>query len=723
MIAIGIRPSPQTGGRRARWLVVLLTAVVIGMIFAAPGARAQTEPGVLVRYSGTLRIGGRPAPAGTSITVITATRPEDIVVCGTGMVSGSGGAYAVDIPFKPECAPARHPSPTVPHIFVVNGENVGVAGAESRFLTLADRSGWGRTVPRDLQGTDIPGAGSGDRLGAPLPAVRYYGTVRFGNRFPSEGTVVRALYIRSVGDVVVCGTGSVTDRQGSYVVDVPLSPDCIPARHPSPTITHVFIVEGQNVGTGAAESRFLTLDSPTGWGRTSRRNLSGADIPDVQAGGTIRPPAIRYYGSVRIENQVAPAGTAVTVLGTRGGPTVTCGSGSVTDRQGSYYVDIILSPDCIPARHPEPTVNHLFVVNGKRVDSVGAESRFITLDTPVSWGEAVRRELRWVRNAPDAPSAGPVEPAPPEQVTEATGPAGSVGMLPCPPDICVTPDQSGEEGGLPLTPDLVAEDAPPALPPGSVFDDCVMEVKRVVVASAQDRQPACEETVPLVKIYPDPSEPNFETRVRDCFTLYRGRGGVAAALAADLDPDAKVSPTAHRVGIRVNTAIQNNRTRAPGDQTARTLQRADGSAGEGADVAVVEINPALVAPGARYPDGAERDFCTALLHELLHARDIIRGTVPPGAVQLRWVRYSDGATTSADRTSPLDCGELKVLVNENRYRRDAGLTPRRSYPNVSGQAGQILPFLRTDGTPYYPAYLFDAVNPADPLPAGPCGTL
>jgi hypothetical protein len=466
MIATGTRPLSPTGVRRARWLAVLLLAIAVGILYTATRVHAQSDAEVLVRYTGILRINGRPAQAGTSITVITATRPEDIVVCGTGAVSG-GGAYSVDILVRPECAPARHPSPTVPHIFLVNGENVGVDVAESRHLTLADRSGWGRTATRNLDGTDVPGAGVSDRLGAPLPAVRYHGTARMGDRFPRAGTVVRALHIRSVSDIVVCGTGSITDGRGSYVVDVPLSPDCIPARHPEPTITHILTVEGQKAGTGAAESRHLTLDGPGGWGRTSSRNLNGEDIPNVPDSGMIRPPAIRYHGSVRIENQVAPAGTAVTVLGTRGGPAFTCGNGSVTDRQGSYYVDIMLSPDCLPLRHPGIDVNHLFIVNGKRVNSMAAEARHITLDNPVSWGRAVSRDLRWTRNAPDAPPAGPAEPAPPEMVTEAMGPGTSVGgEVPPAPTATRTPLRGGVE--ITVTPQPTLPAVPPVVPPVGV---------------------------------------------------------------------------------------------------------------------------------------------------------------------------------------------------------------------------------------------------------------
>jgi hypothetical protein len=126
-----------------------------------------------------------------------------------------------------------------------------------------------------------------------------------------------------------------------------------------------------------------------------------------------------------------------------------------------------------------------------------------------------------------------------------------------------------------------------------------------------------------------------------------------------------------------------------------------------------------------YPDGADRTFCIVLLHELLHARDIIIGDIPDGSVSLQVIRYSDQTYTGPTQTIVMPCEELTVLINENRARELAGLTPRTSYPDRFERTGLVLPGARyPDGSPVYGAdtFNFDAVNPPqDPFFAGPCG--
>ena len=648
-----------------RWRWLWLVVVLAGLPADRRAATAQRLPLFLVRYEGVATVGTRPAPAGATITAFTATSPDDLFVCGRTTV-GAGGGFQLDIVARPECAPARHPSPTIPHIFVLNGEQVGAAAAESRFLTYDEPRGWGRTVRRDLRGTDVPGGppAAEDRF---LPGVRFYGTLRIGNRPASTGTVVRALHIRAVDDLVECGNGEVRDRQGGYLVDIPITPDCLPARNPEPTVTIIFVVNGEKTGSYGVESRHTTLDQPGSWARAIRRDLSGTDIPGVEGTSGARPPAMRYYGNVTIDNRPAPRGTAVTVLaaaGTASGPV--CGSGSTQDNQGSYFVDIVLIPACIPARHDSLSIPHSFIVTGRRANGYSAEGRNLALVTPVSWGETIRRDLRVDATTPTAAASGRTETAPPELVSLATGPALPdlpVPLLPGgisesePPPGAPPPEPPG-----PLPPPTAGPSAQPEpSPPGSPENPAAPGPRPPLSGGVEYDEP-----VPA-RVQLDHPSVEFEATVADCFRTLRRIQHLPTAtpireLLAFLDSPAAINP--YQVVISEDNLLWLTR-----GALGTTTRQSEG----GASDALIRIDPT----GAHFeallgklsalfggPAGPP-DLCSVIVHELVHAADFMNDTLPDGICHL-----PDG---------DLDRAEIKAMAAGNSYALSTGHPPTTFY--------------------------------------------
>jgi hypothetical protein len=126
---------------------------------------------------------------------------------------------------------------------------------------------------------------------------------------------------------------------------------------------------------------------------------------------------------------------------------------------------------------------------------------------------------------------------------------------------------------------------------------------------------------------------------------------------------------------------------------------------------------------SQFPDQSPRDLCTALLHELVHTRDILLGTTPPGSLNLRLIRYADSAVSS--ETRPVICEEIKALVYENRYRKLAGIGQRPTYTlNAQNPADTRLGLL-LPGAPGQPnTYGFSVFDPPqETFSAGPCGLL
>ena len=251
----------------------LLSVILLYGVSKAAG----TQP--LIRFTGTVTIGRHAAPAGTKVTVIVARTATDITVGGTGTVTGSDGAYTIDVPPKPEFA-CNENRRYVNFIFVVNGENVGVEPVSN--LYLDQPSSLGRTRQVNLHGTDIPslttGQSASSQTGTKLNLIRFYGTVKFGPNYQPApvGTKVTVLAARSMADTTACATGTVRDRDGSYVIDVPPKPEnaCNENRR---YVNFIFVVNGENVGVEPVSS--LYLDQPTNLSRTRRVDLHGTKIP------------------------------------------------------------------------------------------------------------------------------------------------------------------------------------------------------------------------------------------------------------------------------------------------------------------------------------------------------------------------------------------------------------------------------------------------------------
>jgi hypothetical protein len=227
-----------------------------------------------------------------------------------------------------------------------------------------------------------------------------------------------------------------------------------------------------------------------------------------------------------------------------------------------------------------------------------------------------------------------------------------------------------------------------------------------VTAAGTAAPPAARVPLILVGGVPGSDVQCFAAAIAACYRTYAQWGGVAAEVAQDLPLDGLVDAGALRVGIRTDPSGETGTGTLPdGSAAIKISAKTDGS----------------------YPDGADRTFCIVLLHELLHARDIITDDIPAGSVPLQVIRYADNTYTGPTQTILLPCEELTVLINENRARELAGLTPRSSYPDRFERTGLVLPgALFPDGSPVYPTdvFDFDAVNPPqDRFFVGPCGVV
>jgi hypothetical protein len=234
---------------------------------------------------------------------------------------------------------------------------------------------------------------NGDSLAAQQPGagIRYEGQVRIGDRPAPIGTPVIVIAPRSATDFTVCGHADVHEG-GRYQLDVPALPDCIASTVEESRTLHIFVIHGENTGF---QSNGSSLDEPRSLGRTFRQDLRGTDIAGfdpAQAPSDGSMPGVRYHGRLLLGDGPAPEGTAIGVQATRGGTLLPgCGSATVSDSNGNYWLDVPATPDCIAATVEERPTRHLFFVDGVQVASV---SNGASLDLPRSVGETRKQDIR-----------------------------------------------------------------------------------------------------------------------------------------------------------------------------------------------------------------------------------------------------------------------------------------------------------------------------------------
>jgi hypothetical protein len=127
--------------------------VTLSLPVAFPGQLAVRQQLIPVRFYGTFRIDGQPAPAGTPVEVITARSATDTVVCGSTVLDNEGGLYVVDVEATERCADAGNAGGPVQFIFVSRGVRVG---GHNRHIDLNKPDTLGRMISVSLSGSQPP---------------------------------------------------------------------------------------------------------------------------------------------------------------------------------------------------------------------------------------------------------------------------------------------------------------------------------------------------------------------------------------------------------------------------------------------------------------------------------------------------------------------------------------------------------------------------------------
>lgn len=262
---------PSDRRRRVHAGTVLGVGLVLLLCLALDRRASAAQQGsVGVRYEGQLRIGNRPAAAGTPVTVIAPRSASDVTICGRASISDNG-RYRLDVPASSPCIARTVDERRTLHIFVVYGENVGF---QSNGSSLDDPRSLGRTFRQDLRGTNIVGF---DPALAPddgtMAGVRYHGRLLLGQSPAPAGTAISVHASRDGTAIEGCGQGTVTGDGGFYWLDVPAVPECIAPTIEERTVVHLFMVDGENVGL---ESNAASLDLPRSLGETRRQDLRGS---------------------------------------------------------------------------------------------------------------------------------------------------------------------------------------------------------------------------------------------------------------------------------------------------------------------------------------------------------------------------------------------------------------------------------------------------------------
>ena len=119
--------------------------------------------------------------------------------------------------------------------------------------------------------------------------VHFQGTFDLGSTPAAAGTSITVIVARSVDDVTICGTGSVSGGNGQFRVDTVASPPCVNSATSRNNGPFIFIANGENVGGCAC---LPSLDSPASLGHTMRVDLRGYLAPPppwIPAGETQQP--------------------------------------------------------------------------------------------------------------------------------------------------------------------------------------------------------------------------------------------------------------------------------------------------------------------------------------------------------------------------------------------------------------------------------------------------
>ena len=219
--------------------------------------------------------------------------------------------------------------------------------------------------------------------------VRYQGRLTLGpaNQNARAGTVISVLASKALNDYQECGTTVVQD-DGRYVLEVPAIPVCIAPNADDRRTLHVFLVQGENVGSvmdGAS------LDEPRSLGKTRHQDLRGTPVlafPDAATGST-RPVGVRFYGTARNMKGGYPAPGVVVVL--KGETGRDCGQGRVVDGSGFWWLDVPAEPGCVAGTYAAKPM-HYSVQVGETV--VATPISAASLDLPRSLGRGQRQDLR-----------------------------------------------------------------------------------------------------------------------------------------------------------------------------------------------------------------------------------------------------------------------------------------------------------------------------------------
>src|SRR5262245_26168258 len=167
--------------------------------------------------------------------------------------------------------------------------------------------------------------------GAGVPAVRFDVTFRIAGQPAPAGSEIVVLTARSATDTFVCARGRARDG-GTAMIEVPPSQRCADQGNAGGPVPFVFTYTGEPVGSA---SLHIDLNRPNTLGRTERISLSAESNPARPQSGPNLVVA-RFYGTLRLDGQPAPAGTPVRVITARSA-TDTFDCGNTTTIDGGFF--------------------------------------------------------------------------------------------------------------------------------------------------------------------------------------------------------------------------------------------------------------------------------------------------------------------------------------------------------------------------------------------------
>jgi len=515
------------------------------------------------------------------------------------------------------------------------------------------------------------------------------------------GTLIAAVNGDNPAALTVCGYGQVSDGQGHYQLDVPLSAvdACITngapvSRNcPSGTIGLIFVINGESAGGTCAPQRL---------GASGQRNLFATDLPAIMPVGSpyVTLPVVRFVGQARLvtvprssslgynqfrDGPLAPKGTMLYAYAganepgcssfypTENGPgcsgEVFCGSGQVYDNQGNFAVDAQpLSPACEGVGSPGLSYS-LETDAGYYVLGYTVCVAFDPRDGE-SWGHLIPGGVQIAVG--DDPSVDPRTPPPPPPIIPPTPwetqPVPDPGQpVPVPPSVQpqpqpnTPPEQSPPAEGGP---------APQAPPDSEPCQQATGEARQAVWA----QQVRCQNVPPVV--HPDPTMQLF---VDNCFRGFRAAGRLSPGTAAFLrtldrlpggrsTSAIRVSPFAGFVPAEGVTAPSNLVNAMNGVGTSATIQMATNFP--------LAFLYEIGLPFAPTP-------CAVLIHELTHARDAVNGQLDNSPV------YVNSYVPEYDPTKFIPRAEIDAMTVMNRYLRTVGYGPVTQYAVRQPDGGAV----------------------------------